>query len=190
MWRSVLRIRIRDPVPFWPLDPGSRIPDLRSRIPKPYFWELIDNIFGKKFYNSLKISQNFFFSISKIKWFTILWNLWLQKKGITTNFFLHPSLLLLILEQGSGIRDPGWVKIRIRDKHHGHCTKNNYDLTIKSCNFSIKKNWRNYLGRDRRVTLDTRADPFSKIRLTTLNCQRKATFVMPKMLQFFVTVKI
>ncbi len=36
----VLRIRIRDPVPFWPLDPGSgrgffRIPDLGSPIPDP-----------------------------------------------------------------------------------------------------------------------------------------------------------
>ncbi len=37
----VLRIRIRDPVPFLPLDPGSGIwnrffPDLGSRIPNPY----------------------------------------------------------------------------------------------------------------------------------------------------------
>jgi hypothetical protein len=30
-----------------------------------------------------------------------------------TNFFFHPSLLLLFF--GSEIRDPGWVKIRIRD---------------------------------------------------------------------------
>ena len=64
---SVLRIRIRDPVPFWPLDPGSgigffRIPDLGSRIPNPYFWELIDNFLGKKFYNSLKICPNCFSS--------------------------------------------------------------------------------------------------------------------------------
>jgi hypothetical protein len=33
---------------------------------------------------------------------------------MTTNFF-HPSLLLLFLDLGSEIRDPGWVKIRIRD---------------------------------------------------------------------------
>jgi hypothetical protein len=33
---------------------------------------------------------------------------------MTTNFF-HPSLLLLFLDPGSEIRDPGWVKIRIRD---------------------------------------------------------------------------
>ncbi len=53
----MLRIRIRDPLPFWRLDPGSgigffRIPDLGSRIPNPYFWELSDNFSGKKFYNS------------------------------------------------------------------------------------------------------------------------------------------
>ncbi len=66
---SVLRIRIRDPVPFWPLDPdkGSeiglfRIPDLGSRIPNPYFLELNDISLGKKFYNSLKTGQNFFSS--------------------------------------------------------------------------------------------------------------------------------
>jgi hypothetical protein len=28
---------------------------------------------------------------------------------------LHPSLLLLFLDPGSEIRNPGWVKIRIRD---------------------------------------------------------------------------
>ncbi len=38
--KAVLRIWIRDPVPFWPLDQGSgigffRIPDLGSRIPDP-----------------------------------------------------------------------------------------------------------------------------------------------------------
>jgi hypothetical protein len=33
---------------------------------------------------------------------------------MTTNFF-HLSLLLLFLDPGSEIRDPGWVKIRIRE---------------------------------------------------------------------------
>jgi len=67
---------IRDLVPFWPLDSGSRIRNRffsdppRSRIANPYFWELSDNILGKKFYNSLKIGPNFFFSISKIKYFS------------------------------------------------------------------------------------------------------------------------
>jgi hypothetical protein len=31
------------------------------------------------------------------------------KKGMTTHFF-HTSLLLRFLDQGSEIRDPGWVK--------------------------------------------------------------------------------
>ncbi len=33
-----------------------------------------------------------------------------------TKKFFHPSLLLLFWDPGSGIRDPGWVKIRIRDQ--------------------------------------------------------------------------
>ncbi len=36
--------------------------------------------------------------------------------------FFHPSLLLLFLDPGSEIRDPEWVKIRIRDKHPGSAT--------------------------------------------------------------------
>jgi hypothetical protein len=36
------------------------------------------------------------------------------KNGLTKKFF-HPCLLLLFLDPGSEIRDPGWVKIRIRD---------------------------------------------------------------------------
>jgi hypothetical protein len=35
------------------------------------------------------------------------------------NKFVHPSLLLLFLDPGSELRDPGWTKIRIRDKHPG-----------------------------------------------------------------------
>ncbi len=41
---------------------------------------------------------------------------------MTSNFF-HPSLLLLFW-----IRDPGWVKIRIRDKHSGSATLPNSSL--------------------------------------------------------------
>jgi hypothetical protein len=40
---------------------------------------------------------------------------------MTTNFF-SPLLLLMFVEPGSKIRDPGWVKIRIRDKHPGSAT--------------------------------------------------------------------
>jgi hypothetical protein len=38
---------------------------------------------------------------------------------MTTNFF---SPLSFVAVFGSGIRDPGWVKIRIRDKHSGSAT--------------------------------------------------------------------
>ncbi len=101
------------------LDPGSGIgffPDLgsRFRIPTPYFLELSDKFLGKKFYNSLKTGPSFFH-------FSILWNLWLQKK-VWQQIFFHPSLLLLFLDPGSEIRDPEWVKIRIRDKHPGSAT--------------------------------------------------------------------
>ncbi len=67
---SVLRIRIRDPVPFWPLDPvfsGIPIPDLGSGIPNPYVWELGQNFWGKNFNNSLKIGLNFFLQHLKKK---------------------------------------------------------------------------------------------------------------------------
>ncbi len=36
--------------------------------------------------------------------------------------FYHPCLSLLFLEPGSEIRDPGWLKIRIRYKHPGSAT--------------------------------------------------------------------
>jgi hypothetical protein len=65
---------VADPDPgsdaFLTPGPGSgigigffRIPDLGSRIPTKYFLELSDKFVGKKFYNSLKVAQMFFFSI-------------------------------------------------------------------------------------------------------------------------------
>jgi hypothetical protein len=42
------------------------------------------------------------------------------KKGVTEIFF---SPLSFVVVFGSGIRDPGWVKIRIRDKHPGSATQ-------------------------------------------------------------------
>ncbi len=54
-------------------------------------------------------------TFSKIKYFLILWNLWLQKKR--TKIILFPLHLFSCC-----IRDPGWKKIRIRDKHHGSAT--------------------------------------------------------------------
>ncbi len=41
------------------------------------------------------------------------------KKGMTSNFF---SPLSFVAVFGSEIRDPGWVKIRIRDNHPGSAT--------------------------------------------------------------------
>ncbi len=101
-------LRIRDPVPFWPLDPGSgigffRIPD-RSRIPNPDFWELSDNFLGKKFYNSLIIGPNFFLQHFKTKTMYSFVKFVATLKGMTSNFF-YPSLLLLFLDPGSEIRD-------------------------------------------------------------------------------------
>jgi hypothetical protein len=103
-------------VPFWPLDPGSgigffRIPDLGSN---PYFWELGDNFLGKNSNNSLKFGPNYFLQHFKNKIILNFVNFVATKISMTTNSFL-PSLLLLFLDLGSGIRDPGWVKIRIRD---------------------------------------------------------------------------
>ncbi len=106
---------IQDPVPFWPLDPGSGIgffwiPDLRSRIPNPYFWELSDNFLGEKFYNSLKIGPNFFLQHFKNK---IIFNF---GKFVAQNFFATLFYCCFwIRDPGSEIRDPGWVKIRIQD---------------------------------------------------------------------------
>jgi hypothetical protein len=97
------------------LTPGSgigffRIPNLGSRIPNPYFLELSDNF--------LKIGPNFFVHFKHkiiynfVKFMAI-------KKGMKTIFF---SPLSFVADFGSEIRDPGWVKIRIRDKHPGSAT--------------------------------------------------------------------
>jgi hypothetical protein len=91
--------------------PGSgigffRIPDLGSLIPTPYFLELSDKFLGKKFYNSLKTGPKFFLQHLKNKITLNFLKFVATKKGVTTNFF-YPSLLLLFLDPGFGIRDPG-----------------------------------------------------------------------------------
>jgi hypothetical protein len=43
------------------------------------------------------------------------------KKDMTTNLF-SPLCFVAVFGQGSKIRDPGWVKIRIRDKYPGSAT--------------------------------------------------------------------
>jgi hypothetical protein len=99
---AVLRSRILDPVPFCPLDRGSRIPN-------PYFLELSDNFLGKKFYNSLKIGPNLFLQYFKAK---IICKICGYIKSYDNNFFFTPLFCCCFW-----IRDPGWVKIRIRDRH-------------------------------------------------------------------------
>jgi hypothetical protein len=64
-------------------------------------------IFGiKKFYNSLKIGPNFFLQQFKHKISFSFVKFVATKQGMTTIFF-RPSLLLLFLDPGSGIRNPG-----------------------------------------------------------------------------------
>ena len=51
----------------------------------------------------------------------MLRKLWLQK-CLTQDWFSPLSKFYLSLDPRSGIRDPGWVKIRIRDKPPGSAT--------------------------------------------------------------------
>ncbi len=57
---SSVRIRIRDPVPFWPLDPGSGMSrksasgsGIQDEQPGSYFLELRNHFLGLKYLNSL-----------------------------------------------------------------------------------------------------------------------------------------
>jgi hypothetical protein len=110
----VLRIRIRDPVPFRPVDPGSgiglfRIPDLGSRIPD---FKLI-------FLKALKFGPNFFLQQFKNKIILHYVKFLAPKKDMTTNFFSPLSCSCF------WIRDPGMGKnqdpgsgINIPDPQH------------------------------------------------------------------------
>ncbi len=107
----MLRIRIRDPVPFWPQVPGSGIRNgffSGSRIPNLYVWELSDNFLGKKFNNSWKTGPNFFLLHFKNKTIYNFVKFVATKKGLT-NFFFTPlfSCCFWIRDPGSGIRDLG-----------------------------------------------------------------------------------
>ncbi len=84
----MLRIRKR----FFP-DPGSLIPN-------PYFGELIENIDPYYFLQHLKIRL----ILNFVKF--------VATKNNMKIFFLTFSFVAVF---GSGIRDLGWVKIRIRD---------------------------------------------------------------------------
>jgi hypothetical protein len=81
--KAVLRIRIRDPVPFWLLDPGSGIdffwiPNLGSQT---HIFESLVTIFWVKSSIILwKLAQIFFIQHFKNKIILNFMNLWLQKK--------------------------------------------------------------------------------------------------------------
>jgi hypothetical protein len=110
-----------DPGPglFRPMDsnPGSGIGFFSGyRIPNPYFWELSDNFWGKKFYNSLKIGPNFVFQQFRNKIIFNFVKFVATKKGLTTNFF---SPLSFVAVFGSGIRDPG-SGINIPNPQHSY----------------------------------------------------------------------
>ncbi len=67
-----------------------------------------------------KAAQIFFFSNSNTKQFSVLWNLWLQNKVWQKKFFTPLFCCWFwIRDPRSGIRGPGWVKIRIRDPGSG-----------------------------------------------------------------------
>jgi hypothetical protein len=71
---------------------------------------------GEKFYNSFKIDPNFYLQHFKNKIIYNFVQFVATKRGLTKKIF---SPLSSVAVFGSEIRDPGWIKIRIRDKHPG-----------------------------------------------------------------------
>jgi hypothetical protein len=118
-----MTISVADPDPgsgaFLTLDPdpGSGIGFSGSWIPTPYFLELSDKFLGKKFNNSLKTSPNFFLRHLKNKIIFNFVKFVATKKRFDNKFFFTPLFCCYFW-----IRDPEWVKIRIRDKHPGSAT--------------------------------------------------------------------
>jgi hypothetical protein len=112
---SVLVTSVADPDPgsgaFWPLDPGSGMGFFRIPDPNPIFLESLVTIFWVKSFKILwKLAQIFFLQHFKNK---IIYNFVKFvgiKKGLTKKKFSTPPF-----SWGFWIRDPGWVKIRIRD---------------------------------------------------------------------------
>ncbi len=95
----------------WILDPDRFFQDPGSQT--HIFESLVTIFWVKSFIILWKLAQIFFFSISKLKKFSLMCNLWLHKRY--DNNFFSPLSFVVFLDPGSGIRDPGWVKIRIRD---------------------------------------------------------------------------
>ncbi len=105
-----------DPVSFWPLDPESGvfltpgygiIPDLESPT---HIFESLVTIFWVKI-TTILYSYFFLYMFNK---------LWQQKKVRQAYFF--PSFSVAVV--GSEIRNPRWIKNRIRNKHPGSATLN------------------------------------------------------------------
>ncbi len=131
----MLRIWTRDPVLFWPLDMRSgigfiRIPDI--------FESLVTIFWAKSSIIRWKLAQIYFFNISKINNFQLC-ELCGYKKRYDKNFF---SPLSFVAVFGSGIRDQGWVKIRIRDKHSGYAPAN---YKVANITTWIDQKYKNYL---------------------------------------------
>ncbi len=104
-------------------DPWIRdkpIPDPGSRIPNSYFWELSE-IWVKSSIIIWNLAQIFFLEQLKNK-IILHFGKFVATKNVWQKFFFHHSLFYLFLDPGSEIRDPGRVKIRIRDKHPGSAT--------------------------------------------------------------------
>jgi hypothetical protein len=78
-----------------------------------------DNFLGKNFNNSWKIGPNFYLQHIKNKIIFSFVKFVATKNGLTKKNF---SPLSFVAVFGSEIRDLGWVKIRIRDKHPGSAT--------------------------------------------------------------------
>ncbi len=110
----MLRIRIRDPGSggfgirnrFFP-DPGSQTHILESLV--TIFWVKSSVILRK-------LAQIFFQHFKNKIIFSFV-KFVATRKGMTTNYFspLSFDVVFWIRDLGSEIRDPGWVKIRIRD---------------------------------------------------------------------------
>ena len=94
------------------------IPDLGSRIPNQYFWELSDNFLGKKFYNSLKIGPYFFLQHFNNN---IVFNFvkFMATKKVWQLIFFTPLFCscFWIRDPRSGVRDLGFG-INIPDPQH------------------------------------------------------------------------
>jgi hypothetical protein len=94
---------------------GSQISDPASQ--NHIFESLLTIFLGKKLYNSLIIGPDFFLQHFKNKTIFNFVKFVATKKGMTTT-----PLFCCCFWIRDPIQDPGWVKIRIRDKHPGSAT--------------------------------------------------------------------